>query len=154
MVFWKPSLLFDFADITVEFVPSNEYSVNEEDELVTITLRVSGFPSEEFDIPNVQVLLFTEDITTTSKLSYPQFFSGLWLFQCAGPIDFEGSIDILTFSSDEERNVTISIERDGIVEEPQETFRVNLASPNEFVLFPNTPAIVTIIDNDSKYMYT
>lgn len=51
----------------MQFVPQ-DYLVNEADDNVTVTVRATGFPRQDFDIGNVSVLLYTEDVTAVGKL--------------------------------------------------------------------------------------
>ena len=52
--------------IDVQLVPQ-DYSVNEADDNVTVNVRATGFPVQDFDVGNVLVILFTEDVTAVSK---------------------------------------------------------------------------------------
>ena len=115
----------------MEFVPRN-YTVTEgTDNYANVTVRATGFPGASYDVPDIVVLLTTEDGTAMATS------------------DYEGVIRDLRFSSDGEWVVMIPILDNSPVEDT-EIFLVNLATNSPFVVFNNNVGTVEILDNDCR----
>ena len=145
----------------MRFVPQ-DYTVGEPDDNVTVNVRATGFPVQDFDIGNVSVFLFTEDVTAVGKSDAFYYLacplpSVMFFMHCHPPLpppaglDYVGAMRRLFFSANGEYEVTIFI-LDNSPVEVSEVFEVQLSSDSDLVVFDNftRTATVEIIDDDRE----